>query len=371
MTRRVRCGARAGVALPAALLAMLVGALVAAGALARAAAAAREARLAGAVARAEAAARAGVAVALRDWDAEWAAGAPPGSSRATDVVTAAGRATVRVARLDDARWLVAADAATRAPVPGGRARRLVARLAVAPRVALDPQAAALVGGALDVAAGAALVGADAAPDGWSECLAPSDPRPALRHAPATPPVVAGTVDGAVVADPAAADAASYARFGEADLAHLARVADVVVPAGATLAPVPRATDGVCARDAWGEPWRGGGAVTPCAGRAPLVHVRGAGRTVLRAPARWQGVLLVDGDLAIEGAVEGAGVLVVQGTLDASAGALRLAGALLVRGDVRLGSGSRVARSACAVGRAARAAGKPTARGRRSWFEVTP
>jgi hypothetical protein len=103
----------------------------------------------------------------------------------------------------------------------------------------------------------------------------------------------------------------------------------------------------------------------------VVHVRGAGRTTLRAPARWQGVLLVDGDLAVEGLVEGAGLVVVRGRLDAAGGALVLHGALRARGGATLGAGSRVVRSRCALDRAARGAGKPVAHGRRAWQDVTP
>jgi hypothetical protein len=199
----------------------------------------------------------------------------------------------------------------------------------------------------------------------------ADPRDAARLPPGVAPAGDGTVVGPVREDPGTLDEPTYRRFGEGDWGMLAARADVRVDAGGALAPLPAATGGACAPGAWGEPWRGAGAVGACTGRLPVIHVRGAGQTTLRAPARWQGVLLVDGDLVVEGQVEGVGLVVVQGRVDATAGALLLHGALLARAGVALGPGSRVVRSRCALERAARAAGKPIAYGRRAWLDVTP
>jgi hypothetical protein len=120
---------------------------------------------------------------------------------------------------------------------------------------------------------------------------------------------------------------------------------------------------------WGEPWRGGGAVAACADVAPVIHLRGPGRTTLRGPARLQGLLLVDGDLAIEGEVSVAGALVVAGRLDASSAVLRVDGAVLVRGGGRLGAGSVVRRSGCALERVTQGASPVTVFGRRGWSEA--
>jgi hypothetical protein len=63
------------------------------------------------------------------------------------------------------------------------------------------------------------------------------------------------------------------------------------------------------------------------------------------------------------------VVVVRGAVDASAGALALDGALVAGGPVRLGGGSRVRASSCAVARASRYAARPAALARRAWAEV--
>jgi hypothetical protein len=108
--------------------------------------------------------------------------------------------------------------------------------------------------------------------------------------------------------------------------------------------------------------------------SPVVVAPGPSLT-LRGPARSQGVLLVDGDLHVEGDVEHAGLIVVRGAVRARGGALRVRGALMAantsgRGATIIGPGSRVSYSSCAVGRALVAASRPTPIRRRSWMEVT-
>jgi formylmethanofuran dehydrogenase subunit C len=143
------------------------------------------------------------------------------------------------------------------------------------------------------------------------------------------------------------------------------------PAASGAAVVPGALDAEpCAltSGSWGEPLRGAGAVAACVGARPLVHVRGAA-TRLVGPARFQGTLLVDGDLVVEGAVRGAGIVVVRGGVDATAGMLVLDGALVAGGPVRLGGGSEVRASRCAVAAAAGYTARPVPLTRRAWAEV--
>jgi len=68
-------------------------------------------------------------------------------------------------------------------------------------------------------------------------------------------------------------------------------------------------------------------------------------------------------------VRAAGLVVVRGAVDASAGGLVLDGALVAGGAVRLGAGSRVRRSTCAVDRASLYGARATPLARRAWSEV--
>jgi hypothetical protein len=212
-------------------------------------------------------------------------------------------------------------------------------------VAYAPAAALVGAGPVALAGGAEVRAADVAPAGWTDCGAP-DPAPAAAvAAPALVPAPTAHVSGAVTADPGAWAAAGE-RFGELDRSGLVARADLVVPAGGSYVPAP-----------------------PVAGEFPVVHVRGAGETELRGPARLQGTLLVDGGLTVVGRVEVAGLVVVGGTLAASDGALVVDGAVVGRGAASLGPGSAVRRSRCALDRAAAGASRPAPLARRAWSEV--
>jgi hypothetical protein len=83
------------------------------------------------------------------------------------------------------------------------------------------------------------------------------------------------------------------------------------------------------------------------------------------------VLLVDGDLTLDGALDFAGLVVVRGAVHADGGALRLAGALVVgAGRSALGAGSRLRWSRCALARATDGVARISVMRRRSWTEVT-
>jgi hypothetical protein len=184
------------------------------------------------------------------------------------------------------------------------------------------------------------------------------------------------VRGVVRRSAASALAATYSRFGEGTWDALASRAAVTLDGGASASPLPRASGGACVVDdaSWGEPRRGIAAVAACEHASPVVAARAPALT-LRGPARGQGLLLVDGDLRVEGVVDHAGLVVVRGAVDASRGALRVRGALMVanddgRGASVIGPGSEVLYSSCAVARALIAASRPAPLRRRSWTEVT-
>jgi hypothetical protein len=364
------------------LAALVAGAAAAASAALVAREAGRAARGGAAAVQAAAAADGALAAAVGRWPARWGAALAPGARAGRDVTTAAGRARVWVVRLDGGRFALEAEGRSAAVAPAdGPAVRRHALLVRLRDVALAPAAAVTAGGPVRVAAAGAVLAADGAPDGWRDCGTP--PAAGVGAAVAAPEVHAepgSVVDGAVRTDPAAWAGALDPRFGDEGYATHAARAAVTVAAGGALSPAPAAGAAAagagdvgaepCALTAasWGEPRRGGGAVTECEGALPAVHLAG-GVARLRGPARFQGTLLVDGDLVVEGEVRGAGVVVVRGAVDASAGALVLDGALVAGGAVRLGAGSRVRASSCAASAAARYAAGVVPLARRAWAEV--
>jgi hypothetical protein len=165
---------------------------------------------------------------------------------------------------------------------------------------------------------------------------------------------------------------TYARFGGATWATMARDADIVVDGFVPRSPVPRAVDGGCVLDAgsWGEPLRGLGAEPRCTDAFPLVYAANARPLRLRGPARGQGILLVDGDLDVEGDVYFDGVIVVRDDVRVSGGTLRVHGAVLAANDDAsdgslLGGRSRVTMSSCAMQRALLGAARPMPLARRA------
>jgi hypothetical protein len=327
--------------------------------------------------QAGAAADGALAAALADWPGRWTVDLAQGAGASRDVRTAAGPARVRALRLDATRFVLEAEARARAgALPGEEAAVRRRGLLVHLQVLTPPGSAAVTaGGPVDVAAGA-LVDGNASSS--AECAGGAAvPGPAVAAPAVTAPP--GAVAGEVRSDSAAWAPALAPRFGAVAYADLRAAVDRMATPAGPASPLPRAGGGEgpfgpaaepCAVDAasWGEPRRGPDAVTACGGAYPVVRLRGPVAR-LAGPARFQGLVLADGDLEVDGLVEGAGMLVVRGAVRVD-GALVLDGALVAGGAVRLGAGSRVRASPCATSRAAAYAARAGPFARRSWAEVT-
>jgi len=363
--------ARRGAALAVVLVALVVVAALGAGT----ALASRELRRAAhddlARQRAESSAEGALESALHPWDrrrSQLAVGA-------VDSTTGlAPGDVVRTVRIGPTWFLVEADARAAAAAPGaaGWAERSVSALVHLRPPSIRALAAITSGGPLTLLGNAAVDGHDATPSGWTDCIGPAadtaavaTPGPLDVHA-----APQAFVSGALLQHAATVDPSTYAAFGVDDWTSLAARADVAVAVtdGAHV-PLPDAVGASCVLGAaaWSDPSRGAGAVSACATTYPLVLARGG---LALDGGRAQGVLLVDGDLVLNGVVTFAGVIVVRGALHADAGALHLDGALLVSGGGALGAGSHVRFSRCAVARALDGVARVGRIGRRSWAEVT-
>jgi hypothetical protein len=245
-------------------------------------------------ARAVMAAEFGIEHAIATWDRRWNGAFARGFGKASTVATPDGAdLTVTVARLADELFLVTSQARA------GPARRDVGRV-----VRLDttepPVLAALTASVpLDLTAIGGIDGSDRSPVGW-------DCPPA---GPALPPVIV-------------ADTSALLRFG-----HFAW--DAIVDAANSrlsqhvVAVAPRFTDEECDTSDptnWGEPTRSNGGA--CTGYFPIVYA--ASDLVIEA-GRGQGLLLVDGDLTVQGGFEFFGVVLVRGALRGGPGGARITG----------------------------------------------
>ncbi len=153
----------------------------------------------------------------------------------------------------------------------------------------------------------------------------------------------------------------------------ARRAETIIPSGTTLdrlGPVLDG-DGRCDADAidnWGEPAHPG---HPCFGYLPVVHARGD--LTLQGAGRGQGILLVEGDLEVRSDLEFDGLIVIRGRL--SWERARAHGAVVLLGDgeapARVGGGGELGYSECALARALRSAKLvlPHPLAQFSWLEI--
>ncbi len=354
-----------GIALPAAVFALIVIAALVAGAFF---VSIQEHRLATGTRRmvgASGSAEAGLAELVRTWEPRAAATLPayPAGSlalgwRATPLGTGAYQGVMY--KLNEHLYLMGVTGRDAAPSGPGR-EAPVSRLGLIARVrapAFPAGAALTTRGALVVRDAVAIDGRDAVPNAtWAGCALEPDSAAirlngalTLLGSPAitgSPPVAVDTTLGDTTFD----------RFGDVTYQELAARADVTLPAGSYV-PGPSVVSGACVAGEtnWGD---GADRGAPCGGHRPVVHVLG---DLSVTGGQGQGILLVDGDVDISGPFEYFGVVLARGVLrvgDAGSGAARLWGAVLVAsgggGTSELAGDAAVTRSTCAVAEAARVA----------------
>ncbi len=357
----------AGIALAAALLALvLLGALAAASGLL----ALRDRRLAGqmqALDRAKLAADRGAYEAVVRWDRELNH-LPPGDSLGFGGLGGQGSGYAgSVTRLSDRLFMVRSEGS----VPRWGARSEVLLLA-----GVDPPrpgvAAALTSVAGSVAVGprADISGMDR-PFDTGPCGLPVEPVAGVRvlepsaltlACPDTacvsgaPPVL---VDGAMAPE----DALPFGLEWD----ELVALADVRLPPGSWRLAAAEA-EGRCDRTVvsnWGAPGSDG----PCGWYRPVIHATGP---VTLLGGAGQGVLLMDGPLLVTGGVRFDGVVVARGPISSSGSGGRILGGVLLAAPPgvwsRLDGFIRIHYSGCALGAAAGALAAGTPLARRSWVQ---
>lgn len=144
------------------------------------------------------------------------------------------------------------------------------------------------------------------------------------------PSAALTIDSAVIGgvpvvtrDAAAADSATYLRFGDAWWNDLAAAADIRLGNGAHVTPMPVTSGASCARveSNWGDP---GSPTSPCAARLPIVYAPG---DLTVDGGLGQGALLVDGHLIIAGPFTFSGQIVARGGIEMIADNITITGSV--------------------------------------------
>lgn len=294
--------------------------------------------------RALTAAEFGQAEVLKDWIVDSAIAMKYGDVRTrTTTVESGATASVRVTRLNHLTWLAVSEGRVAAGTDMQSRRRtgLLIRHEV-PNVRM--LGALTTDNRTDIAGSGSLSGADANPTGW-QCDPAGATRPGVVNDNAADVVSGGTCSGftcvsgspQVKVDPEAADPTTYDEFGGFDYDSLATLANIVLnlTSKLTLNTIVPAYDasGACVKTNmknWGEPVRNSPATT-CETYFPIVHAKGPALLEL-SNGRGQGILLVDGNLAINGQFEWFGPIIVKGTVKIDGLGNKVIGGVMAKGE---------------------------------------
>jgi hypothetical protein len=210
-----------------------------------------------------------------------------------------------------------------------------------------------------------LSGVDSIPAGWTDCSDAGSKAGAIAADTATVSFTGSSHEEGTPPDTSIPSAemtdSSFFDWGDLTYDNLAAVADKVLPNGGVYSSIgPVSSGGVCDESVlenWGAP---ADPTDPCAFYYPIIYAQGD--VHLTGGAGGQGILLVDGNLTISGGFQFAGVVVVKGALIASGSGNKIAGSVDVWGasdststigEASKGVGkSRLKFSSCAIQRAA-------------------
>lgn len=297
----------------------------------------------------------------------------PGDSSGFEGIPAAGPGRYRgsVRRLNEVLFLV--DAEGFGPDRGTRQRvGLLVRLSP---LELDIAAAATTPGAVRLSGSSHVDGADNVPTSWPECSSPEPTGPGIRT---SHPDSVAVGDGSTVGGdpPIRADSivtgSVLTRFGGRDWDEVVALATKTIGEGPYDQIHPRITaSGACDRahlQNWGDPRDPVGA---CRDEFPIIYAPAPGTRLTGGYG--QGLLLVDGDLEVDGGAEFYGPVIVRGVLRVVGSGGRLlggviAGSVSLSGNPLLGE-ARLAYSSCSLRRALSATAPTEALAERSWVHL--
>jgi len=261
----------------------------------------------------------------------------------------------------------------------GRARQrlgLLTRIRVLP---LNVQASLTTGNSDALAGQATVNGTDQVPPGWASCGAVGPSLAGIRSDAGTSVSTSGSASiigtPPVMIDASVSDT-TFSRFGDVTYSQLAARANITLAGGQNFGNSigPVVAGGVCNRAVntnWGD---GANPTQPCGGYFPIIHVMGDATI---NGDQGQGILLVDGDLNIQGGFQWFGVTIVQGTLKTTGGGSTDAhfwGATMVHDSVNFGSNTlgghaNINYSSCALMAALNNTGIVAPMRSRGWVEL--
>ena len=287
-------------------------------------------------------------------------------------------ANVRVTRLNDYSYLAVSEGAAGANTPMEARRRTSAILRLAYPAVKVGGAVTLYGGG-DVKGSTQIYGTNKNPTGWDCANYPGRDTTAVAYNPNSvlnvqkPTNTVGTP--ATYKDPNAGLDGSYVKYGDESWQSLVANANVVLSADpGAIAPTVDAGGSCTTSDPnnWGEPNRGVGSVVGCQTYFPIIYAK---QTLHLNNGRGQGILLVEGDLQINGAFQWYGLIIVKDDFDKGNGTPQVFGAVMARnanfadGASIFSGNSTFQYSKCALESALRGSARLLPARRRPWAEM--
>lgn len=201
---------------------------------------------------------------------------------------------------------------------GGGARQRVGMIARIAPIEFGIRASLTTQGGVAVGGNAEIDGTDQIPTGWASCDPPGPAQAGVRDNGGTVGTSgAGTVQGnpPVVNDPSITSS-SFTNFGGSTYTQLALRPGTIQHPGGNINTAPSFSNGQCDKtdiNNWGDPHN---PTSPCGNYFPIIHVTGS---LMINGVQGQGILLIDGDLTVNGSWDFYGIVIIQGDLKTAGG----------------------------------------------------
>jgi FlaG/FlaF family flagellin (archaellin) len=294
-------------------------------------------------------------------------------------VAAGDTARVKVTRLTDNTFWVVSEGQANIGRPLLESRRQTGAYVRIAYPTITPKGAITAAGDVRLTGSAFVDGDNNDPSGWTQCAdIPGSTVPAIvvppGHTVSYLPQNIGSTP-AVVYDATAADSNTYVRFGSESWNSLVLNADIKLPGGQYGQDIlPIGTETSCDYSSdfnWGEPWRPG-STTGCYGYYPIIY--SASSLKINGNGRGQGILLVNGDLEINGLFDFYGLVIVRDDIYKGNGTANVYGAVYAAninlGDPTMMNGNKTLfYSKCAVESALRGSAILVRVRQRGWAQL--
>lgn len=227
-------------------------------------------------------------------------------------------------------------------------------------------------------------GHDTNPTGWTDCGTPGPEQPGVAVSDSNNVSLAGCtnlkcVDGNpdLLATPVVNDTNTFFNYGNGvTWQTLTAAATITTTSSAVSTQIwPDTTGGICQSGVstnWGDPSRS----TPtgaCESYFPIIYISDAGGTTHITGGKGQGILLVEGDLLVDGGFQWYGPVIARGHVSTQGTGGHFNGSVMAADvDLELNSvlgNALVTYSSCAISDALKGAGVPKKLTQRSWAEM--